>query len=263
MTDINSLPFHLQLLVREYGHSTYQLIQQLGSIDDIAERSKRAQGIVQLILRLQPSLRDQPDIQTTLWNHVHALAGEDVALDAPVTLKPVADRNTPPMKVQYPVQGPKLRTYGQAIESLIAKAVLLEDAAELEQAAIQIGRTMKFLYRQHNKENAKSLTILRHLGELSGGKLTLDPQRVDAEGLFETATPVSAPTSERGGRPTPFIVPQPRAEQRGDREGRRGGQGGGFGNNAGGGQGGFGGGNNKRDKKRNKKGRQEPQQPPQ
>ena len=261
MTDINSLPFHQQLLVREYGHSTYQMIQGLAGIEDVTERTKRAQGIVQLILRLQPGLRDQPDIQTTLWNHVHALAGEDVALDAPVQLKPVADRNTPPMKVQYPVQGPKLRTYGQAIESLIAKAILLEDAAELEQAAIQIGRTMKFLYRQHNKENAKSLTILRHLGELSGGTLTLDPQRVDAEGLFETATPVASPTPERGGRSTPFIVPQPRAEQRGDREGRRGGQGS-FGNNAGGGQGGFGNGN-KRDKKRNKKGRQEPQQPPQ
>ena len=270
MTDINSLPFHLQLLVREYGHSTYGLIQGLAAIEDVAERSKRAQGIVQLILRLQPNLRDQPDVQTKLWNHVHALAGEDVALDAPVPLTTVADRNTPPMKVMYPVQGPKLRAYGQAIESLITKAIQLEDPAELEQATIQIGRTMKFLYRQHNKENAKSLTILRHLGELSGGKLTLDAQRVDTEGLFETATPVSSPAPERGSRPAPFIVPQPRTEQRGDREGRegregrRGGQGG-FGGNASSGQGGSGGGNsnNKRDKKRNKKGRQEPQQPPQ
>lgn len=257
MTDINSLPFHLQLLVREYGNSTYQLIQGLAGIEDVAERSKRAQGIVQLILRLQPSLREQPDIQATLWNHVHALAGEDVQLDAPVPLKPVADRSAPPMKVQYPVQGPKLRTYGQAVEGLIAKAAALEDAAEREQAAIQIGRTMKFLYRQHNKENAKSLTILRHLTELSGGRLTLDAQRVEVEGLFETAAvPGGAGQSGNGGvgnRPAPFIVPQPRPEAREERRP--------FGNKASG-QGGFGG-KDKRDKKRNKKNRQEPQQPPQ
>lgn len=265
MTDINSLPIHLQLLVREYGHSTYQLIQQLASIEDVAERSKRAQGIVQLILRLQPSLREQPEVQTKLWNHLHALAGEEVVLEAPVPLTTVADRNTPPMKVLYPSQGPKLRTYGQAIESLIAKAVTLEDAAEREQAAIQIGRTMKFLYRQHNKENAKSLTILRHLSELSGGRLLLDAQRVEAEGLFESAVPAGgvngsgSGNSPGTGRPAPFIVPQPRPEQR---EGRRSGQGSFGGNGNSGGQGGFGNGN-KRDKKRNKKGRQEPQQPPQ
>ena len=252
MTDINTLPFHLQLLVREYGHSTYELIKGLAGIEDVAERSKRAQGIVQLMLRLQPALREQPDIQTKLWNHLHALAGDEVALEAPVPLTPVADRSAPPMKVLYPMQGPKLRTYGQAVESLIAKAVQLEDEAEREQAAIQIGRTMKFLYRQHNKENAKSLTVLRHLTELSAGRLTLDPQRVEAEGLFETATgPGNAPVS---GRPAPFIVPQPRPESREERRG--------FGSKAGGGPASFGG-KDKRDKKRNKKGRQEPQQPPQ
>ncbi|WP_375418476.1 DUF4290 domain-containing protein [uncultured Hymenobacter sp.] len=258
MTDSNSLPFHLQLLVREYGNSTYQLIQSLAGIEDVAERSKRAQGIVQLMLRLQPSLREQPDIQVTLWSHVHALAGDDVQLEAPVVLKPVANRSAPPMKVQYPVQGPKLRPYGQAVEGLIAKAADLEDAAEREQAAIQIGRTMKFLYRQHNKENAKSLTILRHLTELSGGRLTLDAQRVEAEGLFETtAVPGTGSQGGNGGvgssRPTPFIVPQPRPEAREERRP--------FGNKASG-QGSFGG-KDKRDKKRNKKNRQEPQQPPQ
>ncbi len=256
MTDINTLPFHLQLLVREYGHSTYQLIQGLAGIEDVAERSKRAQGIVQLILRLQPSLREQPEIQTKLWNHIHALAGDEVTLEAPVPLTPIADRSAPPMKVLYPVQGPKLRTYGQAVESLIAKAVQLEDAAEREQAAIQIGRTMKFLYRQHNKENAKSLTVLRHLSELSGGRLTLDAQRVENEGLFETAVVPGGQQGVNGsgtGRPAPFIVPQPRSEGREERRG--------FGGKNGG-QGGFGG-KDKRDKKRNKKGRQEPQQPPQ
>ena len=254
MTDINTLPFHLQLLVREYGHSTYQLIQSLAAIEDVTGRSKRAQGIVQLMLRLQPGLREQPDIQGTLWNHLHALAGEDVALEAPVPLKPVADRSSPPMKMQYPVQGPKLRTYGQAVEALIAKAATLEDAAEREQAAIQIGRTMKFLYRQNNKENAKSLTILRHLTELSGGRLTLDAQRVETEGLFETAAVPGPAQTNNPARPTPFIVPQPRSDSREERRG--------FGNKSGGGQASFGG-KDKRDKKRNKKGRQEPQQPPQ
>lgn len=246
MIDLTTLPFHLQLLVREYGHSTYQLIQGLKDIEDLTERTKRASQIVQLMLRLQPALRDLPEIQTRLWNHLHAMAGEEVALDAPVALRSLTVRTEKPARVPYPRTAPKLRAYGAAIEALIAKAITLEDATEREQATVQIGRTMKFLYRQHNKENAKDVTILRHLGELSGGQLRLDPALVDAENLFEM--PAST------GRTPAFIVPQPQQrENRDRREGRENRDGrssnGSFGNKNG---------------KKRKKGRsQEPQQPPQ
>ena len=244
MTDINSLPFHLQLLVREYGHSTYQLIQGLQDIEDVTERTKRATQIVQLMLRLQPALRELPEVQTRLWNHLHAMAGEDVALEAPVPLRSLTVRTEKPNRVPYPRTAPKLRAYGASIEALIAKALTLEDAAEREQATVQIGRTMKFLYRQHNKENAKDVTILRHLSELSGGQLKLDPAVVDAENLFEMPAGTGATKA--------FIVPQPQPQQqrerregRDNREGR---------NNS------FG---NKNGKKRKKGRSQEPQQPPQ
>ena len=255
------LPFHLQLLVREYGQSTYALIQGLAQIEDVAERTRRAAGIVQLILRLRPSLRDQPDIQTRLWNHIHALAGTEVALDAPVPLTPPRLYAERPKRVEYPRQAPKLKAYGRGIEALIAKALTIEDAAEREQATVQIGRTMKFLYRQHNKENAKDVTIIRHLGELSGGQLKLDAQAVADQGLFELANQ-PATTSPSQGQPSRSTSGQGGNRFEGSRDNRErrtdrpeGGSGASFGQ---------GGGNNKkRDKKRNKKFRTEPQQPPQ
>jgi hypothetical protein len=247
------LPFHLQLLVREYGHSTYQLIQGLARIEDVTERTRRAAGIVQMMLRLRPTLRDQPDIQTRLWNHLHALAGDEVVLDAPVPLTPIRLRTERPKRVEYPRQAPKLKAYGRGVEALITKALTIADETEREQAAVQIGRTMKFLYRQHNKENAKDVTIIRHLAELSGGQLKLDAQAVADQGLFEiaalpaaTTQPVRTATTATASR---FEGTRDRdnRERRSDRpEGSTG-----FGNGK------------KRDKKRNKKFRSEPQQPPQ
>ena len=117
MTEIHTLPFHQQLLVREYGHSTYQLILGLKDIEDVGERTKRAAQIVQLMLRLQPGLRDQTDVQTRLWNHLHALAGDEVALDAPVPLRSMSRVYEKPARVPYPVRGPKLRAYGASRRS--------------------------------------------------------------------------------------------------------------------------------------------------
>ncbi|TDN38538.1 DUF4290 domain-containing protein [Hymenobacter sp. UV11] len=245
-----TLPFHLQLLVREYGQSTYQLIQGLAQIEDVAERTRRAAGIVQMMLRLRPSLRDVPEIQTRLWNHLHALAGTEVALDAPVPLTPPRLYQAKPQRLEYPRQAPKLKAYGRGIEALIAKALTLTDAAEREQAATQIGRTMKFLYRQHNKENAKDVTIIRHLGELSGGQLKLDAQAVADQGLFELA---ALPTT--AASPTPRPSGQSSSRDARDRRTDRPEGSTSFGNGGSNGK--------KRDKKRSKKFRSEPQQPPQ
>ena len=229
-------PTEHSLLLREYGRSTYELVQRLRDIEDRAERTQRAQQIIQLMLRLQPNLREQQDVQQKLWNHLYIMAGEQLDVDAPVPLHGLTSQ-TRPRLVPYPSQQPKLRPYGHGVDLLIAKALTIEDPAEREQAAITIGRTMKFLYRSYNKENAKDVTILKHLKELSGGQLTLDPTEVEAQNLFEFAT---------SGRPAPFIVPQPRND-RNDRGNER-----------------RGGGGNRRDKqRRGKKNRQEPQQPPQ
>ena len=252
MTETTPLPFHLQLLVREYGQSTYQLIQGLAQIEDVAERTRRAAGIIQLMLRLRPALRDQPDVQTRLWNHLHALAGTEVALDAPVPLSPPRLHVERPKRVEYPRQAPKLKAYGRGVEALIAKALTLPDATEREQAAAQTVRTMTFLFRQHNKENAKDVTIIRHLAELSGGQLKLDAQVVADQDLFDiTAFPTG--TTAPPARPA---VPSQSARFEGNRDNRerrpdRPDAGASFGNGK------------KRDKKRGKKFRSEPQQPPQ
>jgi hypothetical protein len=209
-----------------------------------------------MMLRLRPNLRDLPDSQTRLWNHVHALAGTEVALDAPVPLSPPRLYTERPKRIEYPRQGPKLKAYGRGVEALITKALTLTDAAEREQAAVQIGRTMKFLYRQHNKENAKDVTILRHLAELSGGELKLDAQTVADQGLFELAA-IAATPSTQPARPANSGQPTTRFE--GNRENRDRDrdrrpdrpEGSAFGNGK------------KRDKKRGKKFRSEPQQPPQ
>ncbi|NVO31113.1 DUF4290 domain-containing protein [Hymenobacter lapidiphilus] len=232
-----------ELLQREYGQSTFTLVQQLAGIEDRDERTRRAQQIVQLIFRIQPALRDQPDSQAKVWNHVFEMADGELDVDAPFTLAAQVNLG-PPQRLAYPAKGPKFRAYGQAVEQLVAQALTLEDATEREQATIIIGRTMKFLYRSHNKENAKDLTIIKHLRELSGGELALDPDRVQNENLFEFVT--------TGGRPAPFIVPQPRQERDGGGNRRSGG-----GGNSGGG--------NRRDKQRRggRKNRNEPQQPPQ
>ncbi|WP_400191231.1 DUF4290 domain-containing protein [Hymenobacter sp. B81] len=242
---IETLPPQLELLVREYGQNTFQLAQMLLTVEDRAERTKRATQVVQLMFRLNPGVREQQDYQHKLWNHLYAMTGNRLEVDAPFPLTGLDQFNNKPQHLAYPAKGPKLRPYGKNVEEMVAKAASLEDATEREQAALTIGRVMKFLHRMHSKDVPKDVTILKHLRDLSGGKIVLDQTQVDAAGGFDTMTG-SASHSGGAARQGAFVVPQPRA----DREQRRGGGGGGK-NDRG------------RDKRRGKKGGREPQQAPQ
>ncbi|QHJ06679.1 DUF4290 domain-containing protein [Hymenobacter busanensis] len=235
----------LELLVREYGQNTFQLAQMLLTVEDRAERTKRATQVVQLMFRLNPGVREQQDYQHKLWNHLYAMTGNKLEVDAPFPLTGLEQFNNKPTPIGYPVKGPKLRPYGKNVEEMVAKATAMEDATEREQAALTIGRVMKFLHRMHSKDVPKDLTIIKHLKDLSGGKIALDQAQVDAAGGFDTMTGSASQGGGGGSRQGAFVVPQPR----GDREQRRGG----------------GGGKNDRgrDKRRGKKGGREQQQAPQ
>ncbi|GAA4387915.1 DUF4290 domain-containing protein [Hymenobacter koreensis] len=235
----------LELLVREYGQNTFHLAQQLLTMEDRAERTKRATQVVQLMFRLNPGVREQQDYQHKLWNHLYAMTGNKLEVDAPFQLVGLEQFNNKPTPIGYPTKGPKLRPYGKNVEEMVAKAAAMEDATEREQAALTIGRVMKFLHRMHSKDVPKDVTIIKHMRDLSGGKITLEQAQVDAAGGFDTMTG-TASQAGGGARQGAFVVPQPRA----DREQRRGG----------------GGGKNdrdRRDKRRGKKGGRDQQQPPQ
>ena len=111
---------------------------------------------------------------------------------------------------------------------------------------------MKFLYRQHNKENAKDVTILHHLASCPAAS-SARPALVESQNLFEMPnsgrTPALSCPSRRPARRTATDAKAATAGADRDRDRRDGGGGGGNGNKSG---------------KKRKKGRSpEAQQPPQ
>ena len=86
--------------------------------------------------------------------------------------------------MQYPSERIQYKHYGKNLELLVEKAVQIEDEKKKEEAIIYLGRLMKFLYMNWNRDSVDDEKILQHLHRLSRGTLTLPLARVQAEGLF-------------------------------------------------------------------------------
>ena len=179
-----------QLLKREYGAVVFDLTQRLLSLDDRAERTRQAQLIVNLMLKMNAEARTIADPQPVLWHHLLMMGAGEIDVECPIELAPVGPDDLAqgkPERLDMRLRKPKVRHYGRHIETLAQQAARLTDPAEREGAIVTIGRLMKAFYRTYNKDAVADALILKDLNALAEGKLMDVPlARIEAERLFDS-----------------------------------------------------------------------------
>jgi len=164
------------LKIPEYGRMIHQLVDYLKTIEDRDKRNFYAKEIIRLMGLKNKSLRDVPDFQHKLWDHLFIMADFDLDVDTPYE-KPTPEKiHQKPDRLPYPRKGYKYRYYGHIIYDLIRKAVEWDGDEETRRMLIMtIANHMKKNYLKWNKESVDDAIIFRHLYELSNGKIDLKP----------------------------------------------------------------------------------------
>jgi hypothetical protein len=174
-----------QIILKEYGRNVQKLVAYLRTIPDKEKRTELARALIVLIKQLTPILKEQPENDQRLWDDLYIMANFDLDLNNPY---PVPERDVlfkKPQRMDYPQTDIKYRHYGKNIERLIQEAVKKEDPQEREEAVIYLGKLMKTFYSNWNKENLDDSVILNDIKAMSGGKLSLDIEKVREDNLFE------------------------------------------------------------------------------
>lgn len=178
--------FKQELLLREYGINVQNIVKYILTVPDKADRTRMATLLVNLMAKLNPSLRDIQDSPQKLWNHLYVMSDGKLDVDSPFPLSAMEYLNEKPQRMELPTQVPTYKHYGKNVEHLIQRAIVLENPQERENAIISIGKLMKTLYRTYNRDNINDEIILNNLRELSKGKLDIDLAYVEANNLFES-----------------------------------------------------------------------------
>ncbi|WP_161888057.1 DUF4290 domain-containing protein [Pontibacter russatus] len=181
-----STTFKQDLLLREYGRNVQDLVNYITKVEDRAERTRLSQLLINLMAKLNPTLRDTQDYQQKLWNHLYVMSGSTLDVDAPYKLSAMEYLNDKPQKIEYPLDTPRYKHYGKNVELLIERATELEDEQEREAAIVSLGKLMKTLYRSYNKDSITDGVILDDIRQLSKGKLNMDLAYIERNNLFES-----------------------------------------------------------------------------
>ncbi|MCF6342327.1 MAG: DUF4290 domain-containing protein [Bacteroidales bacterium] len=162
-----------KMIIPEYGRNVQKMIEYAKTIEDREKRTKSAEVIVRVMAGMNPQIKESSDYLHTLWDHLFIISGFELNVDSPfpVPAKEVLLRK--PDKVEYSSKDFKIKHYGKYIEKIIERTIEMEEGPEKEALILIIANHLKKSYLNWNRDSVNDETILKHLEELSKGKLSI------------------------------------------------------------------------------------------
>lgn len=177
------------LIIPEYGRAVHKMVDYCVSLADRDERNRCARGIIAIMGNLFPQLRDVEDYRHKLWDHLFIMSEFQLDVDSPYPRPTQEILESKPDKQEYPKGNIRYGHYGRVTQQLIEKAISLENEEHRERMAIQLFHLMKRSYKAWNRDHVEDEVVLGHLTELSKGKLTLEPAKVQGHWDSGPSTP--------------------------------------------------------------------------
>ena len=157
----------------EYGRSIQNMVDHALTIENREERQRCANTIINIMGNMFPHLRDVPDFNHKLWDHLAIMSNFQLDIDYPYEIIPKANLDEKPEYIPYPSGHILYRHYGRTLQVLIKKACEFEEGDEKQNLIALICNHMKKDYMSWNKDTVDDRKIAQDLEELSEGKLYL------------------------------------------------------------------------------------------
>ena len=165
-----SLP---HLIIPEYGRNVQKMVHSIIEIEDREKRNHQAKAIIEVMGNLNPHLRDVPDFKHKLWDHLFIMSEFALDVDSPYGKPSKESFEEKPDRISYSDNNIKLRHYGKILPQIIEHAIGMEDNEHKDILVFCIANHMKKSYLTWNKSTVEDEVILKHLAQISGGKLEM------------------------------------------------------------------------------------------
>ncbi len=162
-----------RLPLPEYGRSVQKMVDHALTIENREERQLCASTIISIMASMFPNLRNLPDFERKLWDHLAIMSDFKLDIDYPVEVIKKEKFNEPPQRIPYQTGEVKFRHYGRIVEEMIAHACTLEEGEERNKLIEIITIQMKKNYIAWNKDGVEDKKIFDDLRIYSQGKIDI------------------------------------------------------------------------------------------
>ena len=155
------------LKLREYGRNVQSMVEYAKKIEDRDRRSRVIKEIVRIMVNLHPEIKDQPDYEVKLWDHLFMIADFDLDIDSPFPAPDAAEATKrPETRMEYYRPKTRFKQYGRNVELMIERAMGMEDGEQKTRYVNYIATIMRQLAQQISKDAAQEVVISAQINEI-------------------------------------------------------------------------------------------------
>lgn len=193
--DYNTTREHLKL--PEYGRMVQEMVAHALTIENREERQAYAQLIIHVMKNLNPQMKNVPDYEHKLWDHLALMANYELDIDYPFEVERV-DKAAAPSHVGYPGNPIRYRHYGHLVEDGLKQIAQLPEGEEREALLRLIANRMKRNLAEWKGDGIKDEKVEHDIAQYTNGQLTPDFSRKPLENY--QAAPTVATSKKKGNK---------------------------------------------------------------
>lgn len=176
------------LLLKEYGRNIQKLVEYIQTIEDRAERTRKAYLIVEMMKQIHPNYKEVQDIPSKFWDDLFIISHFQLEVDSPFPMPEKDAIGKPPQKVEYSYNNIKFRHYGKNMQMLIEKVASMPEGEHRKELEVYLFKLFKSFCLSWQKDNVEDAVLIEHIHMLSDGKINISAelaaqQRVVGNGL--------------------------------------------------------------------------------
>lgn len=161
------------LIIPEYGRHIQEMVQAVCEVRDRITRTELAQALVDVMLSLNPQMKELGNTEQKLWDHLHIISDFKLDVDSPYPPPAREEVNNQPEAIPYRDQRIKFRFYGRNLQTMVEQIKDIEDEGIRSSFIDYIASFMVNSSRNWNDENLDNETVVSHLNTLAKGDLDL------------------------------------------------------------------------------------------
>jgi hypothetical protein len=161
------------LIIPEYGRHVQEMVQSVCKVKDRITRSELAHSIIDVMLSLNPQMKELGDTEQKLWDHLYIISEFKLDVDSPYEPPSRESVNNAPAKIPYRDQRIKFRFYGRNLQTMVEQINDIKDPEIRGSFIDYIASFMVNSSRNWNDENLDNETVITHLNTLAKGDLSV------------------------------------------------------------------------------------------
>lgn len=170
--DYNTTRTHLKL--PEYGRLVQHMVDYAVTIENKDERQKYAEAIANVMIGLNPKMKDVTDFQNKIWDHLAYMADYKLDIDYPFEIHRNDGERVPPSKLSYPKGNIRFRHYGRLIERAMNELKDMENGYEQEELIRLLANRMKRNLADWKGDGIEDSKVARDIAYYTNGKVEPD-----------------------------------------------------------------------------------------